>query len=428
MRFFMTTMQYPTEPGQSYLTTELADALISAGHEVEVLHLDWPARALNLVEEFRTASGVRVVRCSPKYLSGLGSWIRSASKFALSGRQSAKVAARHFHLSSFDAFIAWMPATAIGPLVKSVERARIPNRLLFVWDFFPDHHHEIGRIPGGLPLRFLHAWEQSLLKHFTAVVCTLEENAKYLRRRFRLSPSQQVLVTPVWGEVTQPKLINRAAMRRCHLLPPNARIAIFGGQLVEGRGFEQMLGAAIAASAAGSDLHFLFVGDGRLAPMIRDRSRTQPNILYRPSISRSAYLELLGACDVAMVATVPGVSSFSIPSKTIDYLRAGLPIVAAVEHGSEYVQILKRYDVGVGVAFGQAQRFFEELERLSARGSIREAAIRCLEEVFDVRHAVATVLEAIDGTAGRLPLRAEEPSLQMPKHRRSGVLTARLSS
>ena len=421
MRFLMAAMQYPTASGQSYLTTELADALTSAGHEVEVLHVDWSARARNVVEEFRTASGVRVVRCSPRYVSGLGPWIHSGTKFALSGRQSAKVAARHFELSNFDAFIAWMPASAIGPLVKSVERAKIPNRLLFVWDFFPDHHHEIGRIPGGLPLRIARAWEQSLLKHFTAIVCTLDENAKYLRRRFRVSPSQRVLVTPIWGAVTPPKLVHRAAIRQRHLLPQDASIAVFGGQLVEGRGFAQMLGAAAAALAAGSKLHFLFVGDGRLAPMIRDLSRTQANVLYRPPISRSDYLELLGACDVGMVATVPGVSSFSIPSKTIDYLLAGLPIVAAVEHGNEYLQILKRYDVGVGVPFGQAQLFFEELEGLASRGSIRKAARRCLEEIFDVRHAVATVLEAIDGTARILPLRAEEPSLQMPKHRQSGA-------
>jgi hypothetical protein len=39
---------------------------------------------------------------------------------------------------------------------------------------------------------------------------------------------------------------------------------------------------------------------------------------------------LISACDVGIVCTVAGVDS-SFPSKTIDYLRAGLPIVAAVE-------------------------------------------------------------------------------------------------
>jgi glycosyltransferase involved in cell wall biosynthesis len=288
-----------------------------------------------------------------------------------------------------------MPATAIAPLLKSIERAKIPHRLLFIWDFFPDHHHEIGRVPGGLPLRIARASEQGLLKHFTAIICTLEENAKYLRLHFRISPSQRVLVTPVWGETGQPRPVDRKAVRRRHRLPPVAPIAVFGGQLSEGRGFGQMLAAADAALMAGSDLTFLFVGDGRLAATIRDRAARQANVDHRPSLTRTDYLELLGACDVGMVATVPKVSSFSMPSKTIDYLRAGLPVVAAVEHGSEFPRILERYGVGVGVPFDRGDLFYAKAERLAASGPVREAAARCLEEIFDVRHAVATILDAV---------------------------------
>ncbi|HWT46968.1 MAG TPA: hypothetical protein VN085_13415, partial [Vicinamibacterales bacterium] len=97
----------------------------------------------------------------------------------------------------------------------------------------------------------------------------------------------------------------------------------------------------------------------------------------------------------------PGVTSFSIPSKTIDYLRAGLPIVAAVEHGNDYVQILDRYPVGRAVQFGDPERFFVAAERLAAAGPVRDAAARCLADVFDVRHAVATVMRAVEPTRSR---------------------------
>lgn len=418
MRFLMIAMQYPTAAGESYLTTELADGLAAAGHQVEVLHLDWSAPAHSHVEEFRTASGVRVVRCGPKFLSGFGRQIRDASKFVLSGRHAARVATRYFDLTSFDAAIAWMPAVAIAPLVKQIARAGIVHRLLFIWDFFPDHHREIGRIPGGLTLRLARAWEQNLLRRFTAIICTLPGNADYLRRRFQVRPAQRVLVTPIWGETTPIRPIDRAAVRRQHGLPASAPIAVFGGQLVEGRGFEQMLAAADAALMAGSGLHFLFVGEGRLAPLVRDRATRQANVIYRPPLSRDQYLRLLGACDVGMVATVPGVTSFSIPSKAIDYLRAGLPIVAAVEHGNDFVQILKRYDVGAAVAFGNSEHFFLEAERLARRGRVTEAAARCLEEIFDVRHAVATVLDAA-GTASPAPIRTAAPSGPTPPHKRS---------
>lgn len=420
MRFLMVSMQYPLAEGQSYLTTELADGLVAAGHEVDVLHLDWAAPPNTAIEEFASASGVRVVRCGPKYVSLFGPLVQAISKFALSGRHAAKVASRHFHLPGFDAFIAWMPATAIAPLVRSVRRARIPNRLLFIWDFFPDHYHEIGRIPGGLPLWIARASEQRLIRHFTAIICTLAENANYLKRRFCISPDQRVLVTPVWGQTTLAGAVDRAAVRARHQLPPTAPIAVFGGQLSEGRGFEQMLAAAEIALKAGSNLSFLFVGDGPLAPKIRECAGHQANVLHRPSLARNDYLELLGACEVGMVATVPGVSSFSMPSKTIDYLRAGLPVVAAVEHGSEFIRILDHYRVGAGVPFARADLFCAQARRLAARGLVREAAERCLEDIFDVHHAVATVLDAACRGERPIPRRAPQRSSRRPRHKRSG--------
>jgi len=394
MRFLMIAMQYPTAKGESYLTTELADKLAMSGHSVQVLHLDWSAPRDLPVEEIRTASGVRVIRCAPKFVSGPGRFVRDASKFLLSGRHAVRVAEQYFDLGSFDATISWMPSTAIAPLIRKVRRAGIRHRLLFIWDFFPHHHYEIGRIPGGLPFQIARMWEQSLLKHFTAVLCTMPKNADYLRRHYRLNPEQRVLVTPIWGETKPPPPVDRAAIRRRYRLPPDAPIAVFGGQLVEGRGFEQMLDAADAAEAAASELHFLFVGEGRLAPLVRERAQSRANVIHRPPLTRTEYLELLGACDVGMVATVPGVTSFSIPSKTIDYLRAGLPIVAAVEHGNEFADLLERYGVGSGVAFGDAALFFSEAARLARRGRISARAARCLDEVFDVRHALASVMEA----------------------------------
>jgi glycosyltransferase involved in cell wall biosynthesis len=400
MRFLMICMQFPTEAGQSYLTTELAEALVASGHEVEVLHLDWSAPPSEKVEEFTTLASVRVVRFSPSFLSGLGRLVRDASKFVLSGRHAARVAARYFDFAKFDAAIAWMPALAIAPLVPLIEQAGIPHRILFIWDFFPDHHHEIGRIPGGLPLWIARVWEQKLLSRFTAIVCTLQSNADYLRRNFTIRPDQRVLVTPIWGPANLTPDANRADVRAHHSLPPDAPIAVFGGQLVEGRGFDQMLAAADSALARGSDLHFLFVGDGRLAPAIRHRAEKQSNLLYRPALTRVDYLELLAACDIGMVATVPGVTSFSIPSKTIDYLRAGLPIIAAVERGNDFVDILDKYEVGKAVAFGDHEGFSLKAEQLARGGRISARAERCLEEIFDVSRAVVTLIEAARGRPG----------------------------
>ncbi|HUE79340.1 MAG TPA: glycosyltransferase family 4 protein [Sphingomicrobium sp.] len=399
MRFLMVCMQFPTGEGQSYLTTELADALVSAGHTVEVLLLDWRAAPGVAPSSFTRRTGVRVVRCTPRMIGTARSLAGKATKFICSGRHVAQVAREHFDLASFDVAITWMPALAIAPLLPMLEAAGVEHRLLFIWDFFPDHHHEIGRIPGGLPYYAAGAWERRLVRHFTAIICTLPGNADYLRRNYPLTPGQQVLVTPIWTDISPRPAVDLERLRARHGLPAGRPIAVFGGQLVAGRGFEQMLGAANAALADGSPLLFLFVGDGPLAAVLRERAAMQANIIYLPPLTREAYLDLLAACDVGMVATVPGVTSFSIPSKTVDYLRSGLPVVAAVEHGSDFIDILQRYGVGRVVPFNDPVQFKREAERQATdpdvRSQVRNAAPRCLEEVFDVRHAVATIMTAV---------------------------------
>src|ERR1700761_8273621 len=347
MRILMACLQFPTEPGRSYLTTELAQALVAAGHEVEVLLIDWNAAPEAQDGSCEMWNGVRVVRRTPTWVDGFGKLARHASKFVLTGRRAGRLAGAAFNLKYFDAFIAWAPALTVAPLVRMARRAGIARRLLFIWDFFPDHYREIGRIPPGPPYWLPRAWERSLMDQFTVLLPTLPQNADYLRRRFKVRPGQTVRVTPIWCDGAPAPEADRLAVRRRHGLPEDRPIAVFGGQLSEGRGFEQMLAAAAIGRDAGSPLLFLFVGDGRLAPMLREQARD--NVLWRPALSREDYLRLLRACDVGMVATVPGVTSFSIPSKTLDYLRAGLPVVAAVEAGSGFSALLERYGVGFTV-------------------------------------------------------------------------------
>lgn len=390
MRILMACLKFPTGPGRSYLTTELAQALVAAGHEVEVLLIDWQA-AQEADGICQVWNGVRVVRCTPRWADGFGELVRNASKFVLTAGRAGRLARKAFDFTGFDAFIAWAPALAVAPLVGMARRAGIARRLLFIWDFFPDHFREIGRIPAGPPDWLARAWEQRLMDQFTVLLPTLPQNADYLRRRFRVRPDQTVRVTPIWTDLAPIPEADRQAVRRLHGLPEDRPIAVFGGQLVEGRGFDQMLAAAQVGRDAASPLLFLFVGDGRLAPVVR--AEAPENVLWRPALPRDAYLQLLGACDVGLVATVPGVTSFSIPSKTLDYLRAGLPVVSAVEPGSGFSALLERYGVGRAVAFGDARGYFEAAQALAAGPRIDAAAQACLDEVFHVRHAVAAVTD-----------------------------------
>jgi glycosyltransferase involved in cell wall biosynthesis len=394
MRFIFLTTIYPA-PGDSYMTSELAHALIARGHAVDVLHLDWRG-IIGAPTREREDRGARVLDVAPRAIRGVGKVMHWGSKFVLTSRHAARELQRRFDLTGYDAAIAWTPAlTVAGPLRRAIA-AGVKARILFVYDFVPIHHREIGMVPAGPVFALAKRMEEALMRLFTTVICNLPGNVAYLRRHYRLRPGQDVVSTPLWSDVGPLAFEPRDQVRARLGLPLDRPLALFGGQIVEGRGIEQMLDAAREAEQAGSPLGFLFMGNGRLAATVQAEAARRANVFYLPGVPRDAYLSVVAACDVGLVATVPGVSSFSFPTKTIDYLRAGLPVVAAVEPGSDYLDILYRYDVGEGIAFGDAAGFFRAAARQAERkgAGLTARATRCLDEVFDVRHTADTVLAA----------------------------------
>jgi glycosyltransferase involved in cell wall biosynthesis len=407
MRFLFLSTRYSADPADPYMTDELAAGLIAGGHSVDVLLIDWDAAESRPTREIRGRSGERIVTVTPRAFRNLGRLVFRASKLILSSRHAASAMRRHFDHAQHDAVIAWTPALSVAaPLLRAV-RSGIRHRLLIIFDFFPNCHLEAGIIRSR-PVYWVAKWlEDRLYRLFTAFIANLPGNVDYLLRHYPVPAGARVICSPIWTDATVPQLADRADVRRRYALPLDRPIAVFGGQFSEGRGIEQMLGAARIEQAKGARTLYLFVGDGRLRPMIEDAAAKCDNVRVQPPAPRSEYLSLVAACDVGMVATVKEFTSWAFPSKTIDYLRAGIPVVTAVEPGSDYPALIQSYGVSENVECGDAATFQQAVEKLASsptpRDELKRSARRCLDEVFDVRHAVNAVLRAV-GEPADLPL------------------------
>lgn len=414
MRFLFLTTRYSADPADRYMIDELAEGLIARGHDVDVLLVDWDARSPRRTSELTGRSGERIVRVTPRALRKFGTLIFRASKLLLSSRDAAAAMRRHFDEVEHDAVIAWTPALSVGAPLRQAVRRGIPHRLLIIFDFFPLCHREAGIIRSRLAYSIAKLLEDRLYRMCTAFIANLPGNVEYLRRHYPVPERARVICSPVWGEATVAALEERDAVRRRYSLPLDRPIAVFGGQFSEGRGLEQMIGAARISNEAGASTLYLFIGDGRLRPMIEEAAARYGNIRVERPVARSAYLSLVGACDVGMVATVKEFTSWAFPSKTIDYLRAGIPVVTAVETGSDYPPLLKPYGVIEDVVCGDEAAFQAAVERLATstrpRSHYRASARQCLDEVFDVRHAVTAVLRAVG-----------EPAELKDDHRKAAV-------
>lgn len=394
----MLCTKFPLGAGDSYMTNELAGALAGMGNSVQVVVTDWDAALGAPPISLRVEPGIDVLSLAPVGVRRLGRFIARASKWTFSSLIARRRMSQALSGRTFDVVICFTPCVTVAAQLLWVTKRSATRNILFIHDFFPLHHRSIGLVPAGPVFAIARRLENLLIRRFHVVVCNWPGNVAYLRKHYRLRPQQRVTDIPLWSEIASAEAAPKGLVRARNRLPLDRKIIVFGGQITEGRGVEDMLAAAGMARDTRPDLAFLFVGDGRLFPLVeRGIAAGLTNTVLMHRVPRDDYLSLLAACDVGLVATVAGVDSASFPTKTIDYLRASLPIVAAVEPESDFRAFLDKWGIGISVATGDARALFLAIERIvddpQAAAAIVERATICLKEVFDVRRTAARLIE-----------------------------------
>jgi glycosyltransferase involved in cell wall biosynthesis len=263
----------------------------------------------------------------------------------------------------WDMMIALSPLTAMAlPILRAASNAR--HRYCYITDFFPLHHADLGLLPRGIVTRVATSIESILLRRFDVVGCMSPMGLRFLKCNYRLAPGQKSEVLHLWSNLEHPPVRERRPVRDEWDLPQDAVIAVFGGQLAPGRSLDALRKGALAAKAAGDRIVFLVVGEGPGREELEDTAKGCRNLLLRKGVPRDRYFELLTACDVGIVATTSSVSAPTFPSKTIDYLRAGLPIVATTEQATDYGAFLENHRVGVSLTNSDPQMMLEAIRKL----------------------------------------------------------------
>ncbi len=377
------------KPGDSpWLLDDLAGEFARRGVAVDVLLNDtkvprprgWSAGG---------QAGVRVLSVGithqPRRTGKTGAYLSGIARLHLAWSKLRRQ--QHYDLAIYHSI-----ATFTGGLpLRLAASPQIASLTCVVWDFFPIHHVQIGRIrqrwlaPG---LRWLEG--RSIAAADTVAVMS-RGNGDFLARYHPGVRGRVIEVAP-WGEASIP----------APSAPRERFTVVFGGQLVAGRGVETLLAAALQVQRSGQDLDLLIVGDGpdrdRLEALASSLGVTDVQFLGRRP--RSEYLDLIASAHVGVAATVPGVSAPTFPSKIVDYARVGLPIVVALEPASDAAGIVQRYACGLAVAAGDSAALAEALRQLSLEhrdgtlGERRTASRRLFDEVLSVRVAADRLLQS----------------------------------
>ena len=146
---------------------------------------------------------------------------------------------------------------------------------------------------------------------------------------------------------------------------------------------------------------FVLVGEGPMKQFVEKevKRRELYNVMLLPPFPWEQYIDILRASDVSMINLNPKLTTPVVPSKLLNIMACGLPVVASLPPHSDALRIIQEADCGICVLTGdakaladaileiyrnpsQAQRFGDNARKFALTHFAREVCVEQYEKIF----------------------------------------------
>lgn len=351
MRILLVGINYAPElTGIGKYSSEMAEWLVAAGHEVRVVtappyYPEWRVAEGYAAWRYRTETvrGVSIWRCPiwvPARPSGLKRLLHLAS-FALS---SLPVLLRQVFWRA-EAVIVIEPPLFCAPAAWLCARLSGAGAWLHVQDFEVDAAFELGILRSRGLRNIVSGLEGWLMRRFDRV-STISPNMVRRLTQKGVVPEKTVLFTN-WVDVDSIFPLEVPSPMRMQLgIAPDVAVALYSGNMGEKQGLEIVLESA-AALASEKRIQFILCGDGAARLRLQAQYKYLTNVKWIPLQPRERLNYLLNMADIHLLPQKSGAEDFVMPSKLTGMLASGRPVIATANQNTQIAEVI--IDCGIVV-------------------------------------------------------------------------------
>jgi hypothetical protein len=217
---------------------------------------------------------------------------------------------------------------------------------LVVFDLYPDVLVESGQLSRhSIIISIWFRINKSVYRNANRII-TLSTSIK--NRIQQYCTSKEIEVIPIWGSLNhnEIKYNNQNNLYRIQLGLEDKFVVLYSGNL--GNSHELMVIPQLASIITDKKVLFLIVGNGPGKKELLEFSTKNnlKNIMFLERQPVENLIELFSAANVAIVPFSSKIAGLSIPSKTFDFLAAGLPLIIIGEEDTELAKLVCEFDNG----------------------------------------------------------------------------------
>ncbi|MDH4554965.1 glycosyltransferase family 4 protein [Pseudomonas sp. BN417] len=363
------TTKYANEKKDAWLTNELAYSLRDQGYNVTAVVFSWlkndPESSVSELD------GINVVRLKLHKLFYTTGFIGTALKVFLFPYWARYVIGRN--LKTCDLLIANTPCITIQGLSTYFKRRYGSKSYLVLWDFFPFYLKDLGVIRNKLFFKFFWFLEQKMYQSFDRIGCMTPGNIDFLLENYSGIERDKVEILPLWTDQKPIVAVDKYKLREKYSLPQDKVIAVYGGAMSIVQELTNILD--LAEHTADINVLFLFIGRGTEKKSLEEEAsrRGLKNVRFLDYVPRDEYEGLVASCDVGLISLSRRLSVPSFPSKSIDYFKVALPVLASLDSVTDFGTILQdEIKAGFSVVAGNTALMSEKLKALVSDADLRK--------------------------------------------------------
>jgi glycosyltransferase involved in cell wall biosynthesis len=239
-----------------------------------------------------------------------------------------------------------MPMALAGWALSRVRRVPV---VLGLQDLHPQCYIDQGVLKNRLLIRILRGLERFSYRGATAITVHSEGNRQHVARVLK-SDGGKVHIVSNWVDTEQVKpLPRRNEFSRAHGLDDKL-VFSYAGTMGMSQGLMTLIDSARQLRHR-KDILILCVGDGIERPQMEARARALEldNVHFLPMQPKDVYPWVLASSDVSTVFLNRSVRTPTVPSKILNIMAAGRPILASVPLEGDAPRVIREANAGTCV-------------------------------------------------------------------------------